>query len=536
MFQSRTLAVIALTATCAIGYGQQPSAAVLTHHNNALRTGLTAAESKLTWSNVSPTSFAKLFSYPVDGYIYAQPLYVPGVNIGGAKRNVVYVVTENNSIYAFDADRPAVGKLWQTNLNVGPSGTVVTPVPAADVDCPDPSPIGITSTPVIDIASATLYTVAKTKEVSTAGTNYFHRLHAINLLTGQENPGSPVEIQASTPGTCGQTDGHGNVYLKAKIQLQRAALLLADGVVYIAFAAHCDHDFYNGWLLGYDAKTLQQVSVFNATPDATDGYCKGGIWQTGSGPAWDGSNIYLITGNGDAYAKTPGTRGWGSSFVKLTPDPATKALSVTDSFTPYYFYTLNLYDFDLGGSGPLLVPSPNGTGPDLVIGAGKNSTIYVVDRDNMGGLGTTSDNVVQELHNSVGTYGAPTTTPVIFRNNVYFGGAGDRVKLFYVSNGRLSQQPIAKGGRGFPGASAGMSLSSDPVGNNPILWAITSGTGGTLHAFNGQTLAEIYNSDMAGTRDTLGEGVKFNPPTIANGKVYAATSNALVVYGIPPAN
>ncbi|MEO8660348.1 MAG: pyrrolo-quinoline quinone [Bryobacteraceae bacterium] len=537
MIQIRSLVAIAVSAACAIGYGQQTSTAVLTYHNNALRTGLTAAETKLTWTNVSPSTFAKLFSYPVDGSVYAQPLYVPAVNIGGQKRNVLYVVTENNSVYAFDADRPALGMLWQTNFNNGPSGTVVTPVPADDVSCDDISPqIGITSTPVIDPATATLYAVAKTKEVSTSGTSYFYRLHAINLSTGQERLGSPVDVEGTVPGTCGKTDGQGNVVFQAKIHLQRAALLLANGVVYVTFASHCDLDYYNGWMMGYDTQTLQQVSVFNTTPDASDGYCRGGIWQSGGGPAWDGANIYMITGNGDPVAKTPGTRGYGSSFLKLTPDPVTKALTVTDFFTPYYYQTLNSYDYDIGSSGPLVVPSPNGTGPNIVIGAGKNTTVYVLDRDNLGGLGTSSDNVVQELHNAVGYYGRATTSPVIFRNNVYFAGWSDRVKMFYVSNGRLSQQPIAKGGKGFLGLTAGLSLSADPLGNNPILWAISSGANGILHAFQGQTLAEIYNSDMAGTRDTLGEGVKFTPPTIANGKVYVPTSSSIVVYGLPPAN
>ena len=340
------------------GWGQ---VSVLTQHNDSARTGANLSETALNVSNVNVSQFGKLFSRAVDGQIYAQPLVVSNVNIPGiGARNVVFVATMHNSVYAFDAEDPAVTvPYWQVNL--GPS------VPNQDVGSPDIQPeIGITATPVIDISSNTIYLVAKTKESGA----YFQRLHALNLSSGQERASSPVVIGASVPGI-GNGNVGGVIIFSALKQLNRPGLLLLNGHVYVAFGSHGDHLGATGWVLGYDAATLQRTAVFNSDPDGW----LGAIWQAGQGLAADAAGfIYLMTGNGDFNYATGG-HDLGMSFVKLrTPD-----LSVADWFTPYNYFDLNSDDLDLSGSGPLLIPGTN-----LVVGGGKEGVLHLLDRSNMG--------------------------------------------------------------------------------------------------------------------------------------------------------
>ena len=320
-----------------------PPPMILTQHDNVARTGANRQERMLNTKNVNPASFGKLFTRTVQGYLYAQPLYVPNLKMADGKiHNVVFLATSHNSVYAFDADDPKAAKpLWEINL--GPS------VPAAEVYTTQwtdmRGEIGITSTPVIDLATGTLFTVAKTKENGT----YVQRFHALSLITGKEKPGSPVLIKASVPGT-GAGSAGGQVAFDPVHQLQRTSLLLMNGVVYAAFGSHADQGIFHGWILGYNAKTLAQTCAFNTTPDGSDG----AIWQASMGLASDGAgNIFAATGNG-TFDANRGGKDYGNSLMRLRPEG--KTLQVMDSFTPYNQAELNRHDTDLGASGPLLDP------------------------------------------------------------------------------------------------------------------------------------------------------------------------------------
>lgn len=500
------------------------------------RAGYNHNETMLTWSNVNSTSFQKLFSYRVDGPVYAQPLYIPALSIAGTTRNVVFVATENNSVYAFDADNNGAGGglLWRTNFNKGPAGVTVTPVPSQDVLCQDQGlpQIGITGTPVIDAATRTLYVVAKTKEVTATSTYYVQRLHALDLITGAEKFGGPVIIKGAVPGSCGYTDGRGNVLFSPRSQNQRAGLALVNGVVYIAWGSHCDQLVYNGWIMGYNAQTLQQVAVWNSTPDDPSDTCRGGVWMTGGAPSADaGGNLYVITGNGGFNANVAGGRSYGDSFVKLTPN-ATGALTVSDYFSPFYQASLNSADLDLGAQPPMLLPEQPGANPHLMVAAGKSGSIYLLNRDDLGGYNGSSNGIVQEIRRGVqGSVLEPSPMPGYVGGRVYFAAAGDKVKAFQLQNGLLSRTPAATSANTLGSRGAGMWTTSDPSGNNAILWALESGTAGILHAYK-PDLTELYNSNQAGSRDSFGGGVKFSIPVVTNGKVYVGGYGQLVVFGL----
>jgi hypothetical protein len=505
---------------------------VLTYHNDSARTGQDLNEMELTPSNVNVNSFGKLFSIPVDGEVHAQPLYVPDVSIPGeGVHNVVYVATENDTVYAFDADTPS-GALWQTS-SLGPGETAV---PNSDIPAPgcyDVNPIiGITSTPVIDPTTQTIYVVAKSKLVSGSSTIYYQRLHALDISTGQERPGSPVEISATSAGT--------QVTFDPLLQLNRSGLALDNGVVYIGFGSHCDVGSYHGWLFAYDATQLKQVAVFNTTPGASEG---GGIWQAGGAPPFDAAgNVYVMTGNGRFGAHSGGPD-YGDSFLKLSLSG--NALSVGDYFTPFNQGVLDSTDYDLGSSGPLLLPDSVGSAahPHLMLGAGKQGMIYLLDRDNMGkfcGDCTSSDTqIVQEELSLTGSYGN-FGNPVYWEGIVYFGATSDYLRAFSISDGVLSTNPISTSSTlfGFPGASQSISANGS---TNGIVWALDTSHFGTpgptiLHAYLATNLAdELYNSAQApGGRDAAGNAVQFSVPTIANGKVYVGTQGELDVYGLLP--
>jgi len=488
-----------------------------------MRTGQNLNESVLTPANVNTTTFGFLFSLPVDGQIYAQPLYVAGLKIGGQVHNTVFVATEHDSVYAFDADTPGP-PLWQTSF-INPAAGITT-VSSADVNCTEAiaPEIGITSTPVIDPNSGTLYVVAATKENGT----FFHRVHALDVMTGTEKV-PPVVIQGNVAGT---GDGSANVSFVSLKHLQRAALLLSNGALYIAFASYCDNTPYHGWVFAYDAQTLNQIALFNTTPNGG----LGGIWQSGGGPAADANgNVFVMTGNGTFDGPSPGgNNDFGDSFLRLAP----RALTQSDFFTPFDQATLEATDGDLGSGSPLLLPDQAVGPPHLVVSAGKGGTIYLVDRDNMGGF-IANGNDQQIIQSIRGAVGSLFSTPAYFQNTVYFLAKGDVLRAFSLSNGKLGTSPASQSSTvfGFPGATPVISANG---ASNGIVWVLQTdqaeaGGPAVLHAYLATDVStELYNSNQNPGRDNPGPAVKFTVPTVINGKVFVGTQTQLAVFGLLP--
>ena len=527
---------------------------VLTYHNDNGRTGRNLNETGLTPANINWAGFGKLFSYPVDGYVYAQPLYMSNVFIGGVTHNVVFVATEHNSVFAFDADNPDPGSngglLWQASF-IDPA-TGVTTVPQPDVLSRDVVPeIGITGTPVIDDSTATLYVVVKTKETGDGSTHYIQRLHALDITSGTERSGSPVVIAdtifdngiytyVSGPSVSGTGAGSvsGTVYFNALRQHHRSGLVLSGGVVYAAWASHGDNGPYHGWVIAFDASTLQQRAVLNITPNGG----LGGIWMGGGALAADADgSIYFSTGNGTFnQVLPPNGRGpaYGDSVLKLS---TTAGLAVADFFTPFNQADLERVDADLGSGGVTLLPDQAGPQPHLMVATGKEGKVYLIDRDNLGGYqrcGPTCDDVVQVL--PAGTVaGGSYDTPAYFNGQIYYQGARDFMKAFQVTDGRLSTNPVSRSNSvfGFTGSTPSISANGN---SDAIVWALqvnAFGTGGPaiLHAYDATDLAiELYASSQTGLRDQLDGAVKFTTPTVANGKVYAGTQSSLAVLGLFP--
>ena len=522
-------------------------AGVFTQHNDNGRTGQNLNETALTPAVVSNTStFGKKFAQPVDGFIYAQPLYVPSVTIGGAMHNVVYVATEGDSVYAFDADSAAGANgnpLWHASLIDAAHGATAGEMPADSntIGCTDLIPqVGVTGTPAIDPSTNTLYVEAKSVDPNG---NYYHRLHALDSTTGNEKTGGPTVIAAMVSGTGdgGTTDMFTGLY-----HMSRPGVLLVNGVVYVGFASHCDITPYHGWVFAFDATTLAQKAVINLTPNGG----LGGVWMSGAGLAADSQGtIYTVTGNG-TFDTTGLVLDFGDSIVRLSL--ASGALKVTDYFTPYDQNTLNVNDEDLGSGGVLLLPDQAGSHTHELIQSGKEGTIYVVDRDQLTtnnqhycATNCTSDpEIVQELQQAIqGLW----SMPAYWNGNVYFWGDGDFLQQYTISNGMLSAGSVASSAiqLGYPGATPSISANGNL---NAIVWAIDSSQfaqppdgpslgPAVLHAFNATnvSLAELYNTTMAANgRDTAGDAVKFTVPTIANGKVYIGTQTELDVYGTLP--
>ena len=482
---------------------------VLTYHNDLARTGENHIETLLTPASVSSGQFGRLFTYAVDGEVYAQPLYLPGVVIPGQGiHNVVFVVTEHDSVYAFDADNYLAAPLWHVSFLDPAAG--VTAASAADLECASISPeIGITGTPVIDPVTGTLYVVAMTEPTPD---NYSHQLHALDVTSGAEKPGSPVEIQASVPG---QGDGSTTVEFKPWLYKQRAGLLLLNGVVYTAWSSHCDNGNYHGWILGYDARTFQQAAVYTDTPN----WYAGSFWQGGAAPAADANaNIYAVSANG-TFDLNLGGSDLGESVIKLS---TAKSLSVADYFTPYNADELSEKDIDLGSSGALLLPDEAGSSahPHLLVSGSKSGSVYLLDRDNLGHFQPEgNDQIVQSL---VGAVGPLFGIPVYFHNTVYFSAANDQVKAFSLQGGLLSVLPVSASSAKFSAPGSVPSISANGAANG-ILWTIDS----TAH-LTAYDAADLSNQLYQGS---VGSFVKFSTPTIANGRVYVGTRNSLDVFG-----
>ncbi|MBA3914933.1 MAG: hypothetical protein H0X25_14015, partial [Acidobacteriales bacterium] len=481
------------------------------------------------------SQFGKLFSYAVDGEIYADPLYVAGVKVPGpGTHNVVYVATEPDSVYAFDADGLTTTPLWHGNFTNPQQG--ITAIPYQEISpCNMLGPlVGITSTPVIDPVSQTMYVVARTKEVNGATTTYPQRLHALNLTTGAEKSGSPVLIQATVPGRGVGDNGQGQVAFDDLTDNNRAGLLLLNGVVYITWASLCDQEPYHGWVIGYDAKTLQQSSVLNTSPNGA----AASIWASGAGvPADADGNIYIQTSNGDFTADSGGDS-YGDTMMKISTTGS--APEVVDYFTPYDQQRLEIEDHDLASGGPLLLPDQPTSPTHLAVGAGKEGGVYLVNRDNMGHFRPTDNNQAQQwLFNAVGFAGdheAFFGMPAYWQNQVYFWGANDVLKTFRLYNSLLSPAPVAVGST--KSAVQGPTPSISSNGNlQGILWGANFAVGSPaiLRAYDAANVArELYNSTQAGTRDQAGLSVEFTVPTVVNGKVYLATQTELDVYGLLP--
>jgi hypothetical protein len=510
----RFLAVSILAGT--VGVPAHGQVSVVTYRNDVARTGQNLSETLLTPANVSPANFGKLFTRDVQGYVVGQPLYLPNVTIPGAgTHNVVYVATMNDRVYAFDADSNQganAAPLWMTDFTNPGAG--ITSVPMANQSCGESTAfteIGIVGTPVLDPTTGTLFVVAKTLENGV----YVHRLHALDVASGQEKLAGPVAITASVTNSVGAA-----VQFDAKKQMSRPGLLLSQGVLYIAFGSlGCNGGGVHGWVMAYDSSTLEQLGVFNTTPDAGGG---AGIWQAGGGIAADASgNLYFQTADG-VFDANLGTADFGDSLLKLTPG---NGLVLSDYFTPYNQATLQSTNGDLGSGGVLVLPDQPGSRPHLLVGGGKGGTIYLINRDNMGRYcdGCSSD---AQIVQSIPGAGSMESTPAYWNNKVYVA-SGYGVSAYSLAGGLLSKvsQSAKAGGLSSPMISANGT-------NNAILWIMNYNI---LNAYDAANLAKkLYASNMAGTRDSVGATAHFAIPMIANGRVYVGTTSQLVVFGLYP--
>ena len=499
---------------------------VITYKYDVARSGLDATETVLTPANVSSASFGLLHNLAVDGAVDAQPLYLSQLAIGGATHDTVFVATENDSVYAFDADSGTA--LWHVSL--APSGET----PSDDHGCGQITPqIGVTATPVIDRsagAHGAIFLVAMTKDASGV---YYQRLHALDVTTGAELAGSPVTVEASF----GATSFAPGQYA------ERAALLRLNGTIYTSWTSHCDAAPYGGWLIAYNEATLAQTGVLNVAPLASgSGFENQGpaIWMSGGGPAADSAgNVYVLTGNGrfDTTLTAngfPSGGDYGNSFVKVAT--AGGALAVSDYFTMSDEVAESTSDTDLGSGGILLLPDltdASGTVRQLAVGAGKDGNLYVVDRDSMGKFNAAKDEIYQELDGALP--GGIFSTPAYFNGTLYYGPVGGALVALPVASARVASSPSSQTTTQFvyPGTFPVVSANGTA---NAIVWAYENATPAVLHAYQAGNLAiELYNSNQApGGRDQFGAGNKFIAPTVADGKVLAASTNSVAVFGLLP--
>ncbi|HVH89408.1 MAG TPA: hypothetical protein VM912_22015 [Terriglobales bacterium] len=493
-------------------------------YDNA-RTGAHLKETILTPQNVNSRQFGKLFTLQVDGDVYAQPLYLPGLQIPGkGKHNVIFLATEHDSAYAFDADTQGA-PLWHVNFTNASAG--IDTVPARDVRCPFIRPeVGITPTPVIDAQSGTLYALARTKESGA----YVQKLHALDVLTGAEKFGSPVVIKASLSRKV-MGVFNGTTAFDPLRENPRAALLLSNGKIYLTWGSSCDVGPYYGWVMAYDAKSLAQVAVFNAAPDGEEA----GIWQSDAGPAADQEgNIYPVTGNGKFDASSGG-RDYGDSALKLALNQ--NGFVLRDYFTPFDQQRLNDEDLDLGSLGPLLFPDQPGAHPHLLITGDKAGNVYLIDRDQMGKYHAgDNSHAVQTLHVKGGCYGAAA----YWNQNLFIVCSEDSLKDFKLAAGKLSSGPVMQSAKEFANPGATLTVSANGT-KNGIVWLVETKAWNApdqfavLHAYDAANVGrELYSSSQDLARDGLGLAVRFVIPTIMKGRVYIGAKRELDVYGLLP--
>jgi hypothetical protein len=523
--QTSTMATLTVNAVTA------STVNVVTYHYDNLRTGQNLNETILTPSNVNSTTFGKLGAFTVDGLVDAQPLYLSAVAIPSVgTKNVLYVATEHDSVYAFDADSVNGNTstfLWKVSL-LGSGETS-----SDNRGCGQVTPeIGVTSTPVIDRSRGThgaIYVVAMSKD---ANGNYYQRLHALDLTTGAELFGGPTTVQATYPGT-GDNSSNGNVVFDPKQYKERPGLLEIGTTIYTTWSSHCDDRPYTSWVMSYDANALTQTSVLNLVPNGSEG----GIWMAGTAPAADASgNIYFMVGNGD-FDTTLNASGFpsqgdcGQCYVKLA---SSAPITLLDYFTPSNTVSESDSDTDFGSGGPLLLPDlvdANGNTRHLAVGSGKDAIIYVVDRDNMGKFNSTTDNIYQQIS---GQIGGVWSKPSYFNNTVYYGAVGDHLKAFPITSAKLAATPATQSSASFAYPGTTPSISANGT-SNAIVWAVENGSTGVLHALNATNLtSELYNSNQAANnRDQFSDN-KYVTPMVANGKVYVGTPNSVVVFGLLP--
>jgi PQQ enzyme repeat len=518
-------------ATLTVNAAATGTTDVLTYHNDIARTGQNLTETTLTTSNVNSAKFGKLGFYAVDSpsgaRVDAEPLVASNVAVPSkGTHNLLIVASEHGTVYAFDADTGTT--IWHTSMLKSGETT------SDDRSCSQVSPeIGVTSTPVIDRTrgpNGAIYVVAMSKN----GSTYHQRLHALDLALGTELFGGPVEVQATYPGTGDNNDGTNVIFEPAQYK-ERAGLLLLNGVVYTGWASHCDIRPYTGWIIGYNASTLAQTSVLNVTPNGNEG----AIWMAGAGLAADSSgNIYFLDANGDfdttLNAKGFPTNGdYGNAFMMLST--ANNKLAVADYFEMFNQASENGGDVDLGSGGAMVLPdiSSGGQTVRLAVGAGKDSNLYVVNRESMGKFNPSNNNKVYQALNGV-LPGGVWSMPAYFNSTVYYGSVGNVLQAFKITNAKLSTSATAKTANGFnyPGTTPSISANG---ASNGIVWAVEDSSPAVLHAYDAATLNELYNSNQAsGGRDQFGPGNKFITPMIANGKVFVGTTTGVAVFGLLP--
>lgn len=500
----------------------------LTWRNDNARSGVNSQELVLAPATVNSSAFGKLFSCPLDGYAYAQPLYVPNLSIpGSGTHNVIFVATEKDTVFAFDADASPCNQLWQTSLI--PPGSEAVPMPNLDITSTDIVPyLGITGTPVISLDLSNLYAVAKNRTIG-ANPVYSQQIFALDLATGISDilqTGAPVASPAGPTST-----------FSALLENQRAALLLDNGIVYVAFGSHGGEGDYQGWLLGFGATTLQRTGAFAAAPNGIGG----GIWQSGGGPSADPNhNVFVLTGDGPFDANRGGTS-YGNSALRFNTGGT---FLVSDYFSPCNEANLGSQDF--GASAPVLLPDSAGSAsePHMMVGASKSGSLYVENRDNLGQFNSVCPDSPPRVQTVPVGDGPILSTPLFWNNAIYVAAGNGKLKAFPMPGGILASSPLSSQSPetfGAQGATPVVSYNAASSGaNGTILWLIdssgalvTPNTPAILRAFDPNNLSnEIYNSAMVVPRDTAGLAVKFTVPTVANGKVYVGTQTELDVYGL----
>jgi hypothetical protein len=517
-------AVTSAAATLTVSAAAAAGADVLTYHNDNSRLGQNLTETILTPANVNAMQFGLLRVLPADGLVDGQPLIASNLSVSGVSRNVVYVVTENDSVYSYDADTGAA----LVHVSVLGSGET----PSDTHGCSQVTPqIGITATPVIDRSAGpngTIYIVAMSKN---AAGDYFQRLHALDLVTLAERPNSPVAVQATYPGTANNSVGITS-FQPGQYE-ERAGLLLLGGTVYTAWTSHCDQTPYNGWIIGYDESTLAQSQVLNVTPNGSEG----AIWQSGGGMAADSAgNIYALVANG-TFDTTLDASGfplqddYGNAFIKLS---SASPLQVTDYFDMDNTVAESNGDVDLGSGGPMLLPDQTdstGAVRQLAVGAGKDGHLYVINRSNMGKFSMSNNAIWEDMPGALP--GGIWATPAYFEGTVYYGDVSGTLKAFGIQQALLGKTPTSQTSMsfGYPGTAPAVSANGS---SNGIVWAVQNSQPAVLHAFAAGNLAtELYNSNQAANgRDQFGAGNKFMTPSIANGKVYVGTPTGVAVFGL----